>query len=68
MYRISQLSDPLQVHEAPDTDLFLKQIIRHLSNKGKLVIAEPNLHVSAQKFQNILTSARSAGLFEIEYP
>jgi folate-dependent tRNA-U54 methylase TrmFO/GidA len=35
---------------------------------GKLLIAGPNLYVSVKKFQNILTSARSAGLFEIEYP
>jgi hypothetical protein len=46
----------------------LTNYIRILDRKiSSSCFAEPNLHVSVKKLQNILTSARSAGLFEIEY-
>ncbi len=50
------------VHEVPDTGIFFRQIRLCLKAKGKLLIAEPMFHVSAQRFQEILDSAQASGL------
>lgn len=50
------------VHETPDTHSFFREIVSLLKPDGKLLIAEPKLHVSAEHFQNILTAAGDTGL------
>jgi ubiquinone/menaquinone biosynthesis C-methylase UbiE len=50
------------VHEVPDTDNFFRQIRLCLKPKGKVLIAEPKIHVSSKRFQEILESAQRSGL------
>jgi ubiquinone/menaquinone biosynthesis C-methylase UbiE len=52
------------VHEIPDTDIFFHQICSCLKPKGKILIAEPKLHVPSKGFQKILISAQKHGLKE----
>jgi ubiquinone/menaquinone biosynthesis C-methylase UbiE len=50
------------VHETPDAHSFFREIVSLLKPCGKMLIAEPKLHVSAEHFQEILTAAEAAGL------
>jgi ubiquinone/menaquinone biosynthesis C-methylase UbiE len=50
------------VHETPDAHALFGQIASLLKPGGKLLIAEPKLHVTAEDFQEILTAAGKAGL------
>jgi predicted SAM-dependent methyltransferase len=50
------------VHETPDASSFFREIVSLLKPGGKLLIAEPKLHVSVEHFQKILTAAGDAGL------
>jgi len=50
------------VHETPDASSFFREIVSLLHPGGKLLIAEPRLHVSAERFQEILLAAGDAGL------
>lgn len=56
------------VHELPDMDRFFRQIDLCLKEKGKILIAEPKLHVSSKRFQEILDSAHRAGLNRLGTP
>lgn len=49
------------VHEVPDTPRFLSQVKSVLKGPGKVLIAEPRMHVPNRKFQETLEYARSAG-------
>jgi ubiquinone/menaquinone biosynthesis C-methylase UbiE len=50
------------VHETPNASSFFREIVSLLKPGGKLLIAEPALHVSAERFQEILIAAGDAGL------
>jgi ubiquinone/menaquinone biosynthesis C-methylase UbiE len=50
------------VHEVPDTGSFFRQVHSCLKEGGKLLVAEPRFHVSAKRFEEIVTSAQAAGL------
>ena len=50
------------VHETPDPHAFFRQIVSLLKPGGKLLVAEPKFHVSAEHFQEILAVADRAGL------
>ena len=56
------------VHEVPNKTEFFKQLNSSLDSKGKLLIAEPKMHVSATYFQEILKTAHTVGLTLSEQP
>ena len=56
------------VHEVPDAEAFLKEIVSILKPKGKLLIVEPKMHVSAAAFEKTIEVARQAGLSPISEP
>jgi ubiquinone/menaquinone biosynthesis C-methylase UbiE len=56
------------VHEVPDAEAFLKEIVSILKPKGKLLIVEPKMHVSATAFEKTIEVARQAGLSPISEP
>jgi ubiquinone/menaquinone biosynthesis C-methylase UbiE len=49
------------VHEVPDIPRFLSQVRSVLKGSGKLLIAEPKMHVPDRKFRETLEYARGAG-------
>ena len=56
------------VHETPDTNMFFQQIHSLLKPNAKFLIAEPRLHVSSKRFQEILSSAHESSLTLSETP
>ena len=56
------------VHETGDIPRFLKQVSSVLKDQGKLLIAEPRMHVPLAKFEQILEQAQDAGFQVIHYP
>lgn len=56
------------VHEVPDIPRFFSQLSTVLKDHGKVLIAEPRMHVPAGKFQEILRHAREAGFAVSEGP
>jgi len=56
------------VHEVPSAEAFLKEIVSMLKPKGKLLIVEPKIHVSATAFEKTIEVARQAGLSPISEP
>jgi hypothetical protein len=50
------------VHEVNDQNDFFDQLLSNLSPGGKVLIAEPKFHVSAEDFEKTVKVARSAGL------
>ena len=56
------------VHEVPSAEAFLKEIASVLKPKGRLLIVEPKMHVSAAAFERTIEVARQAGLRPISEP
>jgi ubiquinone/menaquinone biosynthesis C-methylase UbiE len=56
------------VHEVPNAEAFLKEVASVLKPKGKLLIVEPKMHVSATAFEKTIEVARQAGLRPISEP
>ena len=56
------------VHEVPDVEAFLKEIVSLLKPKGKLLVVEPKIHVSEDDFEKTIAIARQAGLSPINGP
>ncbi len=56
------------LHEVPDQHRFLGEVSDGLMAGGKLLLAEPSLHVSGKKFAKELAVAEEAGLQIIERP
>jgi ubiquinone/menaquinone biosynthesis C-methylase UbiE len=56
------------VHEVPDKTEFFRQLNSNLDPNGKLLIAEPKMHVGARHFQKILERAQTVGLKLAEQP
>lgn len=56
------------IHEVPDVDAFLMEVASLLKPSGKLLIAEPQFHVSESSFKKTLDAARLAGLKPISEP
>ena len=48
-------------HETEDTRRFFKQVISILKEQGKMLIAEPNMHVGWLRFREIVQAACDAG-------
>jgi ubiquinone/menaquinone biosynthesis C-methylase UbiE len=56
------------VHELPDQENFFKQLKTGLAADGKILVAEPKMHVTAEAFEKTLDIAQSCGLLCIERP
>ncbi len=56
------------VHEVPDAEAFLKEVASLLKPKGKLLIVEPKMHVSANDFEKTVEVAQQAGLKPVSEP
>ena len=56
------------VHEVPDQEHLLKEIVSLLKPNGQLFIAEPSFHVSNKAFEETVEIARAAGLLPVERP
>lgn len=56
------------VHEVPSAEAFLKEIVSMLKPKGKLLVVEPKIHVSAAAFERTIEVAEKAGLSPISEP
>ena len=56
------------VHETPDESNFLKQVYSILHPSGKLLLAEPKIHVTSKEFNNTLAIAQKAGFNLIDTP
>jgi len=55
-------------HEVEDERTFFKQIFAILKPTGTLLIAEPRMHVSRARFEELLSLAREAGFVESDFP
>jgi len=55
-------------HEVPNQNGFFRQLMANLNPKGKLLIAEPRMHVGLTNFQEILARARTVGLKLTDQP
>jgi len=58
----------MMVHEVPDQRRLLGEIAGCLKPGGKLLVAEPKIHVPAKAFDNEVTTAEEVGLRPIETP
>ena len=56
------------VHEVPAPQILMRQVYSILNSEGKLLLVEPNLHVSHTQFQEVVASAGGAGFTLREYP
>lgn len=54
-------------HEVPDKDRLFAEISNCLNNNGKLLIAEPKMHVSTDLFRKILNTAEESGFTLCNY-
>lgn len=55
-------------HETPDQFGFLQQVQSILKKSGKLLLAEPKIHVTLTEFKKTLSLAQKSGLKIIAYP
>jgi len=56
------------VHEVADTSGLFAKVREHLARDGRMLVAEPLLHVGAARFARSLAAARAAGLRECQGP
>jgi ubiquinone/menaquinone biosynthesis C-methylase UbiE len=56
------------LHEVPDQDRLLGEIHRCLKPGGKLLLAEPPIHVSGKKFAGEVAVAEKVGFRVVERP
>lgn len=56
------------VHETPDESNFLKQVHSILNASGKLLLAEPKMHVTSAEFKKTLAIAQESGFKLIDVP
>lgn len=58
----------MMIHEVSDQRRLLGEICGCLKPGGKLLVAEPRLHVSGKAFAQTMTLAAKAGLYAVEEP
>ena len=56
------------VHEVPDPNMFFRQVCSCLKPNGRILIAEPRIHISSKRFQELLVLAKNYGLKQYESP
>jgi 2-polyprenyl-3-methyl-5-hydroxy-6-metoxy-1,4-benzoquinol methylase len=48
------------IHEVPNAESFLREIVSLLKPKGKMLIVEPKFHVSASAFRKTFEATQQA--------
>lgn len=56
------------VHEVPDQQRFLAELKSLLNPGGRILIAEPKIHVTNKSFSAMITKLEAAGLQIIDHP
>ena len=56
------------VHETPDIERFFSEIAALLKPDGKILVVEPNFHVTRESFDRMLKKTESTGLETIAFP
>lgn len=56
------------IHEVPDANAFLEELYNLLKTGGLFFLTEPIIHVSKQKFEQVVQKAQSVGFAEIRRP
>ena len=56
------------VHEVRDQKAFLSELSGNLASGGRILVAEPKIHVTREKFQKTIETAHAAGLQLSEQP
>ena len=56
------------VHEVPDTERFLREIVACLAPEGIFLVVEPRFHVSKKRFRAMLETAKQVGFAVTGYP
>ncbi len=56
------------VHEVRNIPRFFRQVSSILARDGKILYAEPKMHVNKQRFREILDHARKAGFLVVDAP
>ncbi len=56
------------IHETPNSKEFLAELKQMLNQGGKLLVVEPKMHVTQEKFDIMLKHAREAGLQVAGFP
>jgi SAM-dependent methyltransferase len=56
------------LHEVPDQAAFLAEVRACLKPDGRLLIAEPRIHVGGAAFERSVEAARQAGLLAVTRP
>ena len=56
------------VHETPDTERFLRQVLACLRPGGHLFVAEPWFHVSSREFERLIATAEGLDLVTVARP
>lgn len=56
------------VHETPDQSVFFRQVHTILKGAGKLLVAEPKIHVSRAEFRDTVAIAEEVGFRLVEEP
>lgn len=55
-------------HETPDEFNFFQQVYALLKRSGKLLLAEPKMHVTADEFEKTVALAQKAGFNHLDSP
>jgi len=56
------------VHEVPDQKVFFEEMKSLLNPGGKILVAEPKIHVTKKSFSKMINSIESAGFLVIDRP
>lgn len=56
------------VHETPDARSFLSEVRTLLKEEGHFLVVEPKMHVSAEKFSEMIGMAAEVGLKVVSFP
>ena len=56
------------MHEVPDARTFLEEVYTLLKTGGRLFLAEPRIHVSRRKFEQVVEEAQSIGFIVSKRP
>jgi ubiquinone/menaquinone biosynthesis C-methylase UbiE len=55
-------------HEVPDKSRFFREILSFLKPRGRLLVAEPKVHVTKTSLERTVAACRDAGFLVLEEP